>query len=92
MADNNTPPIQTVTLADIYFKQGFLEKARAVYEGILLDHPDNKKAVERISEINRQLENSDTDVVQLDTSATSESLVCVFIRWLAAIATRRGRV
>jgi len=39
---------QTVTMADIFAKQGHSEKAREIYLNILANDPDNKAALEGI--------------------------------------------
>ncbi len=41
-------PIPTLTLADVYVKQGLLDKAIKVYQDILRERPDNDKARERL--------------------------------------------
>lgn len=48
-------PIATATLAEIYVKQGLLDKAVAVYQGILEQNPENGRARERILQLQQQL-------------------------------------
>lgn len=43
-----TEPIPTATLAEIYAKQGLLDKAVKVYEDILKENPDNDSARQRL--------------------------------------------
>ncbi len=50
-----TEPIPTATLAEIYFKQGLLDKACKIYQEILANNPDNDAARERILKIHELL-------------------------------------
>ncbi len=47
-------PISTATLAEIYVKQGLLDKAIKVYEDILSQSPDNIMAHERMMQLRGQ--------------------------------------
>ncbi len=53
--DEPAEPIATATLAEIYVKQGLLEKALDVYRGILAQSPDNESAHKRITQIQELL-------------------------------------
>ena len=44
-------PSATVTLAEIYFKQGLFEQSLSMYKNMLEDHPDDEKILTRIEEI-----------------------------------------
>jgi tetratricopeptide (TPR) repeat protein len=48
-------PIATATLAEIYVKQGLLDKALAVYQGILVQSPENESARKRIMQLQEML-------------------------------------
>lgn len=48
-------PIATATLAEIYVKQGLLEKAIDVYQGILAQSPENTSARQRIAQLQEML-------------------------------------
>ncbi len=50
--------IETPTLAEIYCKQGLLEKALEVYEGLLERDPENQEYKTRIEEIKGEIEDS----------------------------------
>lgn len=57
MAAAETPhdPLSTVTLAELYVRQGFIPKALEIYRSILLDDPGNSVASNRIEELETQL-------------------------------------
>ena len=48
-------PIATATLAEIYVKQGLLDKALEVYQGILAQSPENESARKRIMQLQEML-------------------------------------
>ena len=48
-------PIATATLAEIYVKQGLLDKALEVYQGILAQSPENESARKRIMRLQEML-------------------------------------
>ena len=48
-------PIATATLAEIYVKQGLLDKALEVYQGILAQSPENESARKRIMQLQELL-------------------------------------
>lgn len=62
-------PIPTATLAEIYVKQGLLEKAVNIYEDILRQTPDSETARNRIVQLQKQLV-GETEVIS-ETDATS---------------------
>lgn len=47
-------PLSTATLAELYVKQGFIEKALVIYRALLADNPDNRDVVERVRELELQ--------------------------------------
>jgi len=53
--DKPGEPIPTATLAEIYVKQGLLDKAIKIYQGILAQAPDNEVARDRMSSLQNQL-------------------------------------
>ena len=48
-------PIETATLAEIYAKQGLFDKALEVYQGILVQGPENESARKRIMQLQEML-------------------------------------
>lgn len=57
----NTPPehvdpLSTATLAELYVKQGFIEKALVIYRAVLADNPDNREVSARVFELEHQSE------------------------------------
>ncbi len=53
--DESGAPIATATLAEIYVKQGLLDKALEVYQGILVQSPENESARKRIMQLQEML-------------------------------------
>ena len=49
------PPIATATLADIYIKQGFPERALKVFSDLLEEYPDNTEIRQRYDELLQQI-------------------------------------
>ena len=49
--DEPVEPIPTATLAEIYVKQGLLDKAIKIYQDILSQNPDNAVARDRITQL-----------------------------------------
>lgn len=47
----HTDPLSTVTLAELYVKQGFIEKALIIYRALLADNPNNREVAMRIQEL-----------------------------------------
>ena len=47
----STTPFSSSTLAELYFQQGLVERARDVYRQLLEQEPDNEKARHRLSEL-----------------------------------------
>src|SRR5512133_669480 len=44
-------PLSTLTLAELYEKQGFLTKAREIYQSILADDPANAQLIAKIAQL-----------------------------------------
>ncbi|MCK4509425.1 MAG: tetratricopeptide repeat protein [Desulfuromonadales bacterium] len=61
-SDRPGAPIPTATLAEIYVKQGLLDKAIKIYQDIITQAPDNTAAQNRLVELQKQ------SALQLDTS------------------------
>jgi tetratricopeptide (TPR) repeat protein len=73
-------PIATATLAEIYVKQGLLDKALEVYQGILVQSPENESAHKRIMQLQDMLGadvKPDAEEVQAPEEALQESSAVV---------------
>ena len=66
-------PIATATLAEIYVKQGLLDKALEVYQGILHQNPGNESARERIVHL-QQLSGIEGEAITDAAPANDEPL------------------
>jgi tetratricopeptide (TPR) repeat protein len=66
-------PIATATLAEIYVKQGLLDKALDVYQGILVQSPENESACKRIMQLQAML-GADVKPAAEDLQVPDESL------------------
>ena len=49
--DTSDDALQTNTLAELYLRQGLVDRAMEVYRGMLRDDPENRKAARRLSEL-----------------------------------------
>ncbi len=66
-------PIATATLAEIYVKQGLLDKALEVYQGILIQSPENESARTRIMQLQEML-GTDVKPAAEDVQVTEKDL------------------
>lgn len=51
VASVNHDPLSTLTLAELYEKQGFLTKAREIYQTVLAEDPGNTKLLAKIAQL-----------------------------------------
>jgi tetratricopeptide (TPR) repeat protein len=74
---------QTVTLAELYIRQGHLQMAKEILEAILLKDPRQERAVERLREVTETL-------CAEGPSATAAPVIVELSRWLDNIGRLRG--
>ena len=67
-------PIPTLTLADVYVKQGLLDKAVKVYEDILRERPDNDKARERLHALRQSTGVSEAEAPAVEQTEDSDTM------------------
>jgi tetratricopeptide (TPR) repeat protein len=72
-SDEPDAPIATATLAEIYVKQGLLDKALEVYQGILVQTPENASAHKRIMQLQEML-GAEVKPFAEDVQVSEESL------------------
>lgn len=102
------PPIATATLADIYIRQGFPEKALKVYGDLLQSDAGNAEIRSRYDALRRQIggESPAVGIVSVPVEAEqptppvaarsaaqgNDALIALYSRWLAAVNRRRAHV
>lgn len=106
-ADLQTPPISTATIADIYIRQGFPERALKVYTDLLLSEPDNIEIRKKYEDLHALVASRGDDAVdrvvmeassvqsaEKTSSAAKKStdLIAVYQRWLDVLQRRRAHV
>jgi hypothetical protein len=57
-ADKTGKPLSSGTLAELYFEQGLLDRAMAVYREVLAGEPGNEAARARLAEIQAEAESA----------------------------------
>lgn len=72
--DETGEPIPTATLAEIYVKQGLLDKAIRIYQDVLKQDPGNSNALERIMQLQRQTDDQTDSTIEADTTQTGSPL------------------
>jgi tetratricopeptide (TPR) repeat protein len=74
-------PLSTATLAELYVKQGFIDKALEIYQSILANDPGNSAAATRISE----LEKSETVTAVEEPQKNTDNALSKLEGWLENI-------
>ncbi|PLX85744.1 MAG: hypothetical protein C0617_03440 [Desulfuromonas sp.] len=74
-AGRRDEPIATATLAEIYVGQGFLENAAKVYRDLLTRDPANEDVRARLSALESQLEDEQTQFAEVPDTGPSEPTV-----------------
>jgi len=97
-AETGRRTITTATLAEIYVKQGYLNKAVHVYRELLEVEPGNERLSQRLKELEQQIAGPEPtrppepSEAAPPESSREEKLLNVFESWLAAIRQRRSHV
>ena len=91
----NVGEITTNTIAELYIKQGYLDKALDIYRAILEIDPANAAASTKIKEVEAMMAGTEVSEAQdasLDVPAALavEAQVARLESWLAAIQEMRG--
>jgi tetratricopeptide (TPR) repeat protein len=85
--NDESAPVATTTIAELYVKQGLLEKAVSIYRQLCQQQPDNQDLAERL----RKLESELNHQGNLQKTAGC-SQVEILEQWLVAIDRRRRNV
>jgi hypothetical protein len=81
-AEKSAPTaFQTDTLAEIYIKQGHLDRALVVYQEILAREPENSAIREKVDALKKRLE-GDRKVV------SQKKMLSHLEQWLAAVSRK----
>jgi tetratricopeptide (TPR) repeat protein len=75
--------IQTDTLAEIYIKQGHMDRALSVYQEILSREPENAAVKEKYESLKKRME-------KVRQAGARKKVQGELERWLAAVSTRGG--
>jgi GrpB-like predicted nucleotidyltransferase (UPF0157 family) len=73
--------IQTDTLAEIYIKQGHLDRAFSVYQDILARDPQNAAAREKFESLKERIAKKEREETRKKVQARLE-------KWLTAVSSR----
>jgi tetratricopeptide (TPR) repeat protein len=84
-------PISTATIAEIYIRQGFLQRALKVYRDLLEADPHNEEIRQKLVALKRQLEAPPAPEAPEAADAGAATLE-VLNRWLDSIRHRRADV
>ena len=76
--------IRTVTLAEIYARQGHLERARAIYEDLVAAHPEDDRLRSRLEELTASM-------AEEDAAHAQDARVERLRRLLGRVRARRRR-
>jgi tetratricopeptide (TPR) repeat protein len=69
--DSTPDELSTLTLAQIYESQGYLQKALNIYERLQRQHPDNVQVAQRLEQLRRRLTGAD-DSAQMESPEAPE--------------------
>jgi hypothetical protein len=80
-AERSGDQLSTLTLAQIYESQGYLQKALTIYERLLQQHPANAQVAQRLDELRRRLSGVDESAHRPESASS----------WSGAEPRDRGR-
>ena len=82
--------LPTSTLAELYYKQGEIDEAIAVYEQVVASSPDDEKAKHRLDELRGAKETREGEMERTQSARERKlKLLGVLERWLAAVEQRK---
>lgn len=91
-----SPEFYTVTLADLYMRQGHLPLAREVLEGILAQEPGNEQASTKLTALVKLMtvegDDPESAVVEADSITVNAAMVSELEGWLAQVGRLRSPV
>ena len=80
---NNSFDISTNTIAEIYIKQGYPDKALEIYREILDDQPENTAIQKKINDLMEEIGKSAfVEVEPLSCSSKKERIIEILNKWL----------
>lgn len=82
----------TVTIAELYLKQGFKEKAVQAYRALLNQDPDNQDLQQRLQSLEARPLATEPQPSATDRGDSTQVLIASLQHWLDAIAHRRRDV
>jgi uncharacterized protein HemY len=89
-----SPEFYTITLADLYLRQGHLPLAREVLEAILTKEPENEQASTKLAALDNLMTvgevNPDSDVPEGGVIDVNAALVSELEGWLARVGRLRS--
>jgi predicted Zn-dependent protease len=77
--------IQTDTLAEIYVKQGHLDRALSVYQDILARDPQNAAALEKLESLKERIKKKEGEETRQKVQGRLE-------KWLTAVSSRKAEL
>ena len=98
------PLFATATVADLYVRQGHLDKARDIYRDLLVSQPEDETVRKRLAHVEALLAEKSAlpeagltleahgSVVEDETPDSSRDVVGILRSWLSAIQARRKHV
>lgn len=80
LPDSTPDELSTLTLAQIYESQGYLQKALNIYERLQQQHPDNEQVAQRLEQLRRRLTGAD-DTAQIEAAPPPDAPASTASEW-----------